>query len=369
MLFRSRFDLAAALARELHDVDRLAAFFDIIQQDPVISRVKLIAEPWDLGQGGYMVGNFPPLWSEWNGRYRDGVRDYWRGADASLGEFAFRFTGSSDLYGSTGRRPSASINFITSHDGFTLADLVTYDRKHNEANGEDNRDGDDHNRSWNSGAEGPTDDVKVRTLRVRRVRAMLTTLLLSQGVPMLVAGDELGRSQGGNNNAYCQDNEISWLGWETADADLLEFTRGLTAMRGRHPVFRRRRFFEGEVVRGNGHHDIAWHTPAGVRMDDEDWLVGYARSLTVFLNGQGITTLGPRGEHVIDDDFVLMFNANPQAMPFAMPEDLRAGVWKRTVDSATGLVAPGAAARAIDVTVPLTVPGFGVVVLRRPLTR
>ena len=364
-----RFDLAAALARELHDVDRLAAFFDIIQQDPVISRVKLIAEPWDLGQGGYMVGNFPPLWSEWNGRYRDDVRDYWRGADASLGEFAFRFTGSSDLYGSTGRRPSASINFITSHDGYTLADLVTYEQKHNEANGEDNRDGDSHNRAWNSGVEGPTDDPKVRALRIRRVRSMLATLLLSQGVPMLLAGDEMGRTQRGNNNAYCQDNDISWIGWDDADPDLLEFTRGLTALRARHPVFRRRRFFEGQLVRGNGHHDIAWHTPAGSRMDDHDWQVGYARSLTVFLNGQGISTLGPRGEQVVDDDFVLMFNANAEPMPFTMPDDLRTGVWKCTVDTGSGVVATGAAARPIDVTVPVPVPGFGVVVLRRPLTR
>ncbi len=362
-----RFDLAAALARELHDVDRLAAFFDIIQQDPVISRAKLIAEPWDLGQGGYMVGNFPPLWSEWNGRYRDGVRDYWRGAEATLGEFAYRFTGSSDLYGSSGRRPSASINFITAHDGFTLADLVTYEHKHNEANGEENRDGDDHNRAWNSGAEGPTDDPLVLTYRARRVRSMLATLMLSQGVPMLLAGDEMGRTQQGNNNAYCQDNEISWVDWERADTRLLEFSRQLSALRRRHPTFRRRRFFEGQFVRGNGHHDIAWHTPAGRRMTDHDWQVGYARSLTVFLNGQGITSLGPRGERVTDDDFVIMFNANREDMPFTMPIDLREGAWERVLDTAADDTAASAGA-CVDTTAHVVVQGFAVVVLRRPLT-
>ncbi len=359
-----RFDLAAALARELHDVDRLAAFFDIIQQDPVISQVKLIAEPWDLGHGGYMVGNFPPLWSEWNGRYRDGIRDYWRGAEASLGEFAFRFTGSSDLYSSSGRRPSASINFITSHDGFTLADLVAYERKHNEANGEQNRDGDNHNRSWNSGVEGPSDDPRVLLCRRRRVRAMLATLLLSQGVPMLLAGDEMGRSQGGNNNAYCQDNEISWVDWEGADTELLAFTRRVSALRADHPVFRRRRFFEGMLVRGNGHHDIAWHTPTGERMTEHDWQVGYARSLTVFLNGQGISTLGPRGERVVDDDFVLMVNANRDDMAFTVPDDLRTGTWRRVLDTA----APDAPVTEVVHDVPLDVPGFSVVVLQRHLS-
>jgi glycogen operon protein len=356
-----RFDLAAALARELHDVDRLAAFFDIIQQDPVISQVKLIAEPWDLGHGGYMVGNFPPLWSEWNGRYRDGVRDYWRGAEATLGEFAYRFTGSSDLYGSSGRRPSASINFVTSHDGFTLADLVTYEHKHNEANGEDNRDGDTHNRAWNSGVEGPSDDPVVLQCRARRVRAMLTTLFLSQGVPMLLAGDELGRSQRGNNNAYCQDNEISWVGWEDADCDLLEFVRRLSVFRSTHPVFRRRRFFEGQLVRGNGEHDIAWHRPNGERMTDHDWQVGYARSLAVFLNGQGINSLGPRGEHVSDDDFLVLFNANRDAMAFCVPSDLREGTWRRVLDSAH----PDAAATVVVVEQPVEVAGFAVVVLQR----
>jgi isoamylase len=356
-----RFDLAAALARELHDVDRLSAFFDIIQQDPVISRVKLIAEPWDVGPGGYQVGNFPPLWSEWNGKYRDGVRDYWRGAEASLGEFASRFTGSSDLYGSTGRRPSASINFITAHDGFPLADLVAYNEKHNDANNEDNRDGESHNRSWNSGIEGPTDDPAVVDLRQRRVRSMLTTLFLSQGVPMLLAGDELGRTQGGNNNAYCQDNDISWLQWDKADRHLLEFTRRLTALRAEHPVFRRRRFFEGRPVKGNGAHDIAWFTPKGIEMSAEDWRVGYARSLMVWLNGGAIGPPGPQGEHVLDHDFLLLFNANVHPMRFSIPRDLRRYHWRRVIDTAV----PDATSSDIDVRRTIGVPGFTVVVLQQ----
>jgi isoamylase len=356
-----RFDLASALARELHDVDRLSAFFDIIQQDPVISRVKLIAEPWDVGPGGYQVGNFPPLWSEWNGKYRDGVRDYWRGAEATLGEFASRFTGSSDLYGSSGRRPSASINFVTAHDGFTLADLVSYNEKHNEANGEDNRDGESHNRSWNSGVEGPTDDTLVADLRQRRARSMLATLVLSQGVPMLVAGDELGRTQGGNNNAYCQDNDISWLQWDDADKELLDFTRHLVRLRQDHPVFRRRRFFEGRPVQGDGDHDIAWFTPKGVEMSPEDWRVGYARSLMVWFNGDAIAPPGPHGEHVTDDDFLLLFNANLEPMRFSVPKDLRASSWRKVVDTSMADVhgAP------LEVRRPVTVPGFTLLVLQR----
>ena len=254
-----RFDLASTLARELHAVDRLSAFFDLIQQDPVVSQVKLIAEPWDVGEGGYQVGNFPPLWSEWNGKYRDTVRDFWRGEPATLGEFAYRFTGSSDLYESTGRRPLASINFVTAHDGFTLNDLVSYNEKHNEANGEDNNDGESHNRSWNCGEEGPTDDPEVLELRARQRRNMLATLFLSQGVPMLLGGDELGRSQGGNNNGYCQDNEISWFDWEGADPVLLAWTGWLLQFRKDHPVFRRRRFFEGRPIRGMA--DIGWVQP------------------------------------------------------------------------------------------------------------
>jgi isoamylase len=342
-----RFDLAAALARELRDVDRLAAFFDIVQQDPVISRVKLIAEPWDLGHAGYMVGNFPPLWSEWNGRYRDGVRDFWRGADEALGDFAYRFTGS----------------FITAHDGFTLADLVAYEHKRNEANGEANRDGESHNRSWNSGTEGPTDDDTVNAVRSRRVRAMLTTLLLSQGVPMLLAGDEFGRTQRGNNNAYCQDNEISWVNWADADPDLLAFCTRLTTLRAAHPVFRRRGFFEGQPVRGNGGHDISWHRPSGEPMTEDDWRVGYARSLTVYLNGEGILAPGPRGERVIDDDFVVMFNAHDACMEFTMPAELCTGLWWQVLDSALGEPAP--AEHVIDVDQPRPVQDFSVVVLRR----
>src|SRR6185436_2983454 len=285
-----RFDLASTLARTLHEVDRLSAFFDVIQQDPVISQVKLIAEPWDVGEGGYQVGNFPPLWSEWNGRYRDTVRDYWRGEDATLGEFAARLTGSSDLYEGTGRRPSASINFVTAHDGFTLRDLVSYNEKHNEANGEENRDGESHNRSWNCGVEGPTDDPAILELRERQKRNMLISLLLSQGVPMLCGGDELGRTQGGNNNAYCQDNETSWFDWDLKDRDrqLLAFVQRLIRLRREQPVLRRRRFFQGRRIRGSEIKDIAWFRPDGHEMTDEDWNTGYARSLAVRLAGDAI---------------------------------------------------------------------------------
>ena len=297
-----RFDLAATLARELHAVDRLSAFFDVIQQDPVISQVKLIAEPWDVGEGGYQVGNFPPLWSEWNGRYRDTVRDYWRGEPAVLSEMASRLTGSSDLYAETGRRPFASINFVTAHDGFTLADLVSYNEKHNEANGEENRDGESHNRSWNCGAEGPADDAEVKKLRARQKRNFLATLFLSQGVPMLLGGDEIGRTQRGNNNAYCQGNEISWFDWEQADSELLAFTRCLIAIRREHYIFRRRRWFQGRPLRSAGVADIAWFRPDGTPMNDEDWQTGFARSLGVFLNGRGITGRDRRGTRHEDDD-------------------------------------------------------------------
>src|SRR6202043_1822540 len=284
-----RFDLASTLARERHDVERLLGFFDVIQQDPVGRQVKLIAEPWDVGDGGYQVGNFPPLWSEWNGHYRDSIRDYWRDGGTQIGELAERLTGSSDLYEATGRRPSASINFITAHDGFTLADLVSYDHKHNEANGEDNRDGADDNRSWNCGVEGPTNDPAILALRARQKRNFLTTLLLSQGVPMLLAGDEMGRTQQGNNNAYCQDNEISWVDWAVraeSDQELLDYVRRLTRLRAEHAVFRRRRFFRGQAIRGGRQRlgDIAWFTLAGEEMTDHDWDAGFAKSLTVFLN-------------------------------------------------------------------------------------
>jgi isoamylase len=339
-----RFDLAAALARELHDVDRLSAFFDLVQQDPVVSQVKLIAEPWDVGQGGYQVGHFPPLWTEWNGQYRDTVRDFWRGRAATLPEFASRLTGSSDLYETSARRPVASVNFITCHDGFTLRDMVSYDRKHNEANGDYNRDGSDDNRSWNCGAEGPADDPAVNELRARQVRNFLVTLFCSQGVPMLLAGDEMSRTQRGNNNAYCQDNDLSWIDWEAASKqqDLIDFTCTLSELRRAHPVFRRRRFFSGQAA-ADGLQDIVWLTPAGRQMTDNDWQTGYARSLTVFLNGDAITEPGPRGETVRDDSFLLLFNANREPVTFTVP-DVRFGPgWEVVVSTATavGAAAPG----------------------------
>ncbi len=314
-----RFDLASTLARELHEVDKLSAFFDIIQQDPVISQVKLIAEPWDIGEGGYQVGNFPSLWSEWNGKYRDCVRDFWRGEDQTLAEFAYRLTGSSDLYESTTRRPSASINFITAHDGFTLRDLVSYNEKHNEANGEENRDGESHNRSWNCGEEGPTDNEEVLALRVKQKRNFLATLFLSQGIPMLLGGDEIGRTQKGNNNGYCQDNEISWFDWENPDEILLEFTRKLIRFRSEHPVFMRRGWFLGRPIHGSGVDDIAWFMPDGMEMAEEDWGEGFAKSIAVFLNGKAIPYPNLRGERIIDDSFLIFFNAWNEPISFILP--------------------------------------------------
>jgi glycogen operon protein len=317
-----RFDLASALARELHDVDRLSTFFDLVQQDPLVSQVKLIAEPWDVGEGGYQVGKFPPLWTEWNGKYRDTVRDYWRGAPGQLPELASRLTGSSDLYETSARRPVASVNFVTCHDGFTLADLVSYDHKHNEANMEHNRDGTDDNRSWNCGAEGPTDDPDVQALRARQERNFLVTLFFSQGIPMLLAGDELGRTQGGNNNSYCQDNEISWVDWTDAagHADLIEFVAALSALRRAHPLFRRRRFFSGLTGgSSDGQRDILWLTPSGAEMTDVDWNAGYSKSLAVCVNGDAITEPGPRGERITDADFVLLLNAHTGPVTFMIP--------------------------------------------------
>ena len=325
-----RFDLASTLARELHEVDRLATFFDLIQQDPIVSQVKLIAEPWDVGEGGYQVGNFPALWSEWNGKYRDTVRDFWRGEPSTLGEFAERFTGSSDLYQGDGRRPVASINFVTAHDGFTLRDLVSYNEKHNDANGEGGADGESHNRSWNCGVEGPTDDPEVQELRARQQRNMLTTLLLSQGVPMLLGGDELGRTQGGNNNAYCQDNEISWFDWDAVDADLVRFCRRLIALRTEHPVFRRRRWFFGTPLRGEA--DIGWYRPDGEEMTDDDWHSGFAQALGVFLNGDAIPTRDELGNPVVDDSFLVLFNASEAGIDWTVPPSL-AGDWHLTVDT------------------------------------
>ena len=327
-----RFDLAAALARQLHDVDRLSAFFDLVQQDPVVSQVKLIAEPWDVGDGGYQVGEFPPLWSEWNGRYRDTIRDYWRGQEAGLGELAYRLTGSSDLYASERRRPSASINFVTVHDGFTLADLVSYDRKHNEANGEENRDGSDDNRSWNCGAEGPTADPEVEALRARQRRNFAATLLLSQGVPMLLHGDELGRTQGGNNNAYCQDNETSWVDWAHADREFLAFVVRLSRLRRAHPALRRRRFFEGRPVRGTALEDIAWLKPDGTELTDADWRTSYAKALAVFLNGRGIREPDALGSPVVDDSLLFLLNAHWEPVTFTIPDTI-AAAWRAELDT------------------------------------
>ncbi|MFI0418404.1 glycogen debranching protein GlgX [Spongiactinospora sp. 9N601] len=330
-----RFDLAAALARELHDVDRLSAFFDLIQQDPVISQVKLIAEPWDVGPGGYQVGNFPPLWTEWNGKYRDSMRDFWRGHGSMLPEFASRLTGSQDLYASSGRRPVASINFVTCHDGFTLNDLVSYNRKHNEANREGNRDGTDDNRSWNCGAEGPVEDPEIVRLRRRQRRNFLATLFVSQGVPMVTAGDEFGRTQRGNNNAYCQDNEVSWVDWSLARAEsgLLEFVRAVAALRRAHPVFQRRRFFHGRLAT-DGRRDIVWFTPAGKEMTAADWHTGYAKSLAVYLNGEAIDEPGPRGERIIDDSFLLLVNAHHEDITFTLPQAEYGDGWRAVLDTA-----------------------------------
>ncbi len=325
-----RFDLAATLARQFHEVDRLSAFFDLIQQDPVVSQVKLIAEPWDLGEGGYQVGNFPPVWSEWNGRYRDTVRDFWRGEPATLSEFASRITGSSDLYEADARRPVASINFVTAHDGFTLADLVSYHERHNEGNGEDNNDGESYNRSWNCGVEGPTEDPSVLGCRRRQQRNFLTTLLLSQGVPMLLGGDELGRTQDGNNNAYGQDNELSWYDWGGIDTSLLAFTREVIKLRRDHPVFRRRRWFRGRPIRGSV--DISWLRPDGQQMDDADWEISLARSVGVLLNGGGITERDQRGRAVTDDSFLLLFNGHEDKVDWTLPIGW-ADVWHVLVDT------------------------------------
>ena len=338
-----RFDLASALARELYEVDRLGAFFDVLHQDPVLSQVKLIAEPWDLGMGGYQVGNFPPGWAEWNDRYRDTMRAYWKGDGGLIGEFAQRFTGSSDLYEPSGRTPNASVNFITAHDGFTLHDLVSYNDKHNEANLEDNRDGTDNNLSWNCGAEGPTDDEAINALRARQKRNLLATLLLSQGVPMLVAGDEMGRTQGGNNNAYCQDNAISWLDWEHTDAELVAFVRRLIGLRRSHPVFHRRHFFQGQSIHGADIKDIHWLKPDGTDMSDHEWGHEFARCLGVYLSGEALTERDRRGHPLRDDNFLVLFNAHHDTLAFQLPAARPAGRWQVLLDTAheQGLVVDG----------------------------
>jgi glycogen operon protein len=338
-----RFDLAAALARQFHDVDRLSAFFDIIHQDPVLSRTKLIAEPWDVGEGGYQVGNFPSLWSEWNGKYRDTMREFWHGADHSLADFGFRFTGSSDLYQEDGRRPFASINFITAHDGFTLNDLVSYNDKHNEDNGENNNDGDSHNRSWNHGAEGPTDDPAIHELRERQKRNFLATLALSQGVPMFLGGDEMGRTQEGNNNAYCQDNELSWVDWSLRDENLslLGWTRRLMEFRSRHPAFRRRNWFQGREIYGETATDVGWFDAAGEPMTPQQWHEGFAKSVALFLNGDELGMRGAQGEPITDDSFLLLFNASEIAVVFTLPTGPLGDEWATAIDTNDPLLEEG----------------------------
>lgn len=331
-----RFDLASTLARELHDVDKLSAFFDLVQQDPVVSQVKLIAEPWDVGPGGYQVGNFPPLWTEWNGKYRDTVRDFWRGEASTLGEFATRLSGSPDLYERSGRRPVASINFVTAHDGFTLRDLVSYNEKHNDANGEDGRDGESHNRSWNMGAEGPTDDNEINSLRARQQRNFIATLMLSQGVPMLLHGDELGRSQQGNNNTYAQDNELSWVHWDQTDHALVEFTKTLSQLRREHPTFRRRHFFNGKPAKrgeGEGLPDVVWISTEGTQMEHEDWNEAYIRAVGYFLNGDAIAGRGSRGQRITDSSFILYFNASEQDVEVTLPSEEIQFRWEPVIDT------------------------------------
>ncbi|MDN3482817.1 glycogen debranching protein GlgX [Arthrobacter sp. APC 3897] len=358
-----RFDLASTLAREFYDVDKLSTFFELVQQDPVVSQVKLIAEPWDIGPGGYQVGNFPPQWTEWNGKYRDTVRDFWRGEPSTLGEFASRITGSADLYESSARRPVASINFVTAHDGFTLRDLVSYNEKHNEANGEDNNDGESHNRSWNCGAEGPTDDPGVLSLRARQQRNFLATLLLSQGVPMIAHGDELGRTQEGNNNTYAQDSELSWIDWENMDTPLLEFTAAVNTLRAEHPTFRRRRFFDGRPVRrgeGEALPDIVWLGEDGNPMNQDDWDAPVARSLGVFLNGQGIRGRDARGERITDANFLMYFNAHDEAVKVTLPPREYAPMWDEVIDTAGEFADSG----SIPADAKITIAAKSMVVLR-----
>ena len=362
-----RFDLASTLAREFSDVDRLATFFDLVQQDPVVSQVKLIAEPWDVGEGGYQVGNFPALWSEWNGKYRDTMRDFWRGEPSTLGEFASRLTGSSDLYQHNDRRPTASINFITAHDGFTLNDLVSYNEKHNEANGEDNRDGESHNRSWNCGVEGPTDDPEIRQLRAQQRRNFLTTLLLSQGTPMISHGDEFARTQGGNNNVYCQDNEIAWMNWDRLqEADELhDFTKRLIAIRQAHPVFRRRRFLSGGALGEDVlDREIAWLVPDGQLMEQKDWDFAFGKALMVYLNGDAITEPDSRGRQVKDDSFVLMFNAHYEDIEFRIPPQKFGAKWEVLIDTTEPLGYPVGFAPA-EAEGTLTVPARSTIVLKQ----
>ncbi|HZR46306.1 MAG TPA: hypothetical protein VFA47_06360, partial [Candidatus Manganitrophaceae bacterium] len=333
-----RFDLASTLARELHDVDRLASFFDIIHQDPVLSQVKLIAEPWDVGEGGYQVGNFPVLWTEWNGKYRDAIRRYWKGDDSLIAEMGWRLTGSSDLYQHNGHRPYASINFIVAHDGFTLHDLVSYNEKHNEANGEENRDGANDNNSWNCGAEGPTEDPAVLHLREQQKRNLMATLLLSQGVPMICGGDEIGRTQNGNNNAYCQDNPISWYDWNLTDEKLafLEFTKELIRLRREHPIFRRKKYFSGRKIRGTDIKNITWHRPDGEEMTDAEWNESFVKVVGLRLAGEDIDEVDEQGEPVRDETFLILMNAHYEAIPFILPKEAAPVVWHLHLNTVTG---------------------------------
>jgi isoamylase len=356
-----RFDLAAALARELHDVDRLSAFFDLIHQDPMINEVKLIAEPWDVGEGGYQVGNFPPQWAEWNGRYRDTIRDFWRGEPEQLADLGYRLTGSSDLYATNGRRPHASVNFVTAHDGFTLADLVSYNEKHNESNGEDNRDGESHNRSFNHGAEGPTDDPAIRAARARHQRNLLTTLFLSQGVPMLLGGDEIGRTQRGNNNGYAQDNELSWFDWEHADQALFDFVRRLIALRRAHPVFRRRRWFQDRPIHGREAREIEWYAPDGTPMGVEHWHDPLEQGVGVFLSGTGLVDVD--GLPVEDDSFFLAFNPHAVDRRFVAPDAGRVTGWQVCLSTAAAQPFP-AHGRRIHPGGSISVAAQAIVVLR-----
>lgn len=360
-----RFDLASTLAREFHDVDRLSAFFDLVQQDPIVSQVKLIAEPWDVGEGGYQVGNFPPQWTEWNGKYRDTIRDFWRGEPSTLGEFASRITGSSDLYANNDRRPTASINFVTAHDGFTLNDLVSYNEKHNMANGEDNRDGESHNRSWNCGVEGPTDDERVLSLRSRQHRNFLTTLLLSQGTPMISHGDEMGRGQKGNNNVYCQDNRLSWVDWNQTrtNSELVEYTQFLTELRAEHPVFRRRRFLRGGPLGAEtDDRDIAWLTYEGRVMTTDDWNFDFGKSLMVWLNGDAITEPDRRGHRIEDDSFLLCFNAHHEDIMFQIPGTEYAHSWEVIIDT-TEITGRPTRERIVEPEGELRVPARSTIVL------
>jgi len=361
-----RFDLASTLARGLHEVGRLSSFFAIIHQDPVISQVKLIAEPWDIGEGGYLVGGFPPGWAEWNGKYRDCMRDYWRGAHSGLSEFAQRLTGSSDLYMNDYRHPTASVNFITAHDGFTLNDLVSYNEKHNHDNGENNNDGDNHNRSWNCGVEGPTDEPSVIDLRNRQKRNFLTTLFLSQGVPMILSGDELGRTQNGNNNAYCQDNEISWINWEKADHELLDFTRKLIQLYKQHNVFSRRDWFKGQPIKGRGLTDIAWFSPDGKRMNEENWRQDFAKCLAVYLDGHGIHSLDYDGGRILDDSFYAIFNAHTELVQYKLPNRRYGTNWVKILDTSKNFVSQ-AGGETYKASARIKAQSFSVIVLRQSL--